>query len=979
MAHSQPDEGLLFKRLEEVLAPDASKVLAALGLSGLSAQRDDRPALVVLAAGKGTRFGADPKCIQPVNGKPLAAHSIDAFQEIAPVPAVCVVGYRKEDVAAALGNRNVYVASANPAGGTGFAAFEALSVPELAERDFLLVLTMGDRVVPASIFRRILGVHHEGAREAELTFLTAVHEVPRQAGKGRIRRNDSGRVLNIVEERDLPPGESPSGPVECNCPLYVIRAKSLFRHLREVTNGNAQGQYYLTDIVQSISQAGGEIRTLTITPEDEEYEILCADVTRPADLETLETVLTRRASPPGGAIEKAVRAITADRHPGQIASIARQLQELVSTIAAEDLSFRPDRPVAIGICGGRVRIAFMHPDMGRFYGPAWQMPIGAATASGREQIIMLVQAADDGRVHLLPTNFKFRERIDSIPTADHMYPEQVSGWHEYEQFGTRMSESLLLSLGYFSDEELEQRRRNGLPVPPPALWVSNSMRRPFALVQNAIASLRTLSSGDHGTRVRSYLARDTFRGLRLASTGSIPEGGFSSSSAVTVATQNAINALWDLDIAPDVLVQLACQAEYGTGVRAGSLDQATEQKGRYNEGALMSSNPRENYRVIGTFPVPSERFRMFFPYTVERDRTAWRWSCGTYGEMAGSGPLTTGEMRKLTGKAAEIAAILLRLPLDRDFFQFIEQDLFEDGLLSEENRRWICSVLQELPLLSSQDDLRTRVMANRAWYAEQIAAVNGIEPAAAEHQAAVTLESLFAGWRNPVLKRCDSSGNVVCEEGVPLRAMVAYLFGEVAKNFYLLHHPERWIEYVTLSQRGDRCFDIDPVRLPSRADMERPLEWERDWSGPELLEEWLRRFQATPADYNRGLDDAALTGEKPPEFHRLEGSNFFRGLALIDVAEAMLKRAFGENTVAVRVNAAGQGDYFQVHVDRQKADPESVKSFIRNAFYRRFGLWSQPHFVEVHPGGGAVGVRLDRFDTLGTLIGKLQSWAAANT
>lgn len=56
----------------------------------------------------------------------------------------------------------------------------------------------------------------------------------------------------------------------------------------------------------------------------------------------------------------------------------------------------------------------------------------------------------------------------------------------------------------------------------------------------------------------------------------------------------------------------------------------------------------------------------------------------------------------------------------------------------------------------------------------------------------------------------------------------------------------------------------------------------------------------------------------PPEFHCLEGSNFFRGLALIDLAEAMLKRAFGREAVAVRVNAAGQGDYFQVHVDKTR-------------------------------------------------------------
>ncbi len=96
--------------------------------------------------------------------------------------------------------------------------------------------------------------------------------------------------------------------------------------------------------------------------------------------------------------------------------------------------------------------------------------------------------------------------------------------------------------------------------------------------------------------------------------------------------------------------------------------------------------------------------------------------------------------------------------------------------------------------------------------------------------------------------------------------------------------------------------------------------------------------------------------------------DFFRGLALIDLAEAMVKRAFGEDAVAVRVNAAGQGDYFQVHVDTQKADPDDVKQFIRAAFYRRFGIVPDPEFVETHPGGGAVGVRLSRYDALPQLI-----------
>jgi hypothetical protein len=552
---------------------------------------------------------------------------------------------------------------------------------------------------------------------------------------------------------------------------------------------------------------------------------------------------------------------------------------------------------------------------------------------------------------------------------DVMYPgENVCDLHAYEEFGTRMTETLLLSLGYFSDEEIDARRGKGVPLPPASLWVGSNMRRPFALVGNAIASMRTLRGGNLGARVQEHLGRRTFKGLRLVTAGNIPQGGFSSSSAVTVATKNAIGALFDLEIPPDLLVHLACQAEYGTGVRAGSLDQATEQKGQAGQGTLISSNPRDNFRVISAYPVPAERFQIVFPYSVERDRVAWRWSWGFYGESTTSAALTTGEMRKMTGKAAEIAALLTRLPLDADFFKAIEDDLVSDGLLDLKSRAWICSVLRQLPLLAGQEELRRRALENREWYAGQLMEFNRIERSAANHQADATLGALFSGWRDPVARG---------RRGVPLRATVAYLFGEVAKNFYLIHHPEEWIEYVTLSQRGDCCFAIDPERLPDRAEMERELTWERGVSGAALMERWLERHGAEPFDYDQGLDDASLDPAAPPEFHRLQGSNFFRGLALIDLAEAMLKRAFGADAVAVRVNAAGQGDYFQVHVNIQKAQPRDVKRFLRMAFYRRFGLSPSPEFVQLHPGGGAVGVRLSRFDTLGQVVKALEGEAAA--
>ena len=971
-------------RLDTAVRPSRDQLLNPSALSLFGGIDSATPVLVILAAGKGTRFGQAPTCIQPVSGTPLARHSIDAFRQLQPAPVICLVGYRHEEVSAALGQDNVYVRSANPAGGTAFAAFEAFSVPALLESNPLLVITMGDRIVTPSVFRRLCETHRAGRHEADLTMLTAEYEPPKNRGKGRVVRAENGRVIRIIEQRDIDDLGDASARArlqeltEGNCPLYVIRAAALHRHLQVLTNANAQQQFYLTDIIEAIHAESGDIRTVTVTVADPEYDLLCSDVTRPTDLALLESVVASGGSlllSGGSDIEIAARAIIADRPAVQVAAIARQIEELIATASQEKLGFKPDQPVALGLSGGRFRIAFMHPDMGRFFGPAWQMPIGAGHANGDEQILILTQSAGGQQIHLFPTNPRFRENVNSVATdTSLMYPgAEISDWNTYEEFGTRMSESLLLALGYFTDEELQRRRERGQPLPPVSLWVTSNMRRPFSLIGNAIASLRTLRKGRLGAEVQLHLGRDGFQGLRIVTTGNVPKGGFSSSSAVTVATKNAINALFGLGIPPDLLVHLACQAEYGTGVRAGSLDQATEQKGRAGCGTLISSNPRENFRIIGTYPVPADRFHVIFPYSVDRDREAWKWSWGAYAETTAHAQPTTGEMRKLTGKAAEIAALLIRLPLETDFFKVIEEDLVQDGDLNRESRAWIADVLRQLPLLATGEQLRQRLADNRAWYLAQLMETTGIDAQAATQKADAILASLFTGWRDPVLRRTTEAGETVQETGVPLRAIVAYLFAEVTRNFHLVHHPEDWIESVTWSQRGDRSVTIDPDRLPPRAMMESTAEWERGLSGPALLDGWLERCGATRFDYQRGLDDASLSVGRLPDFRRLAGASFFRGLALIDLTEAMLKRAFGNDAVAVRVNAAGQGDFFQVHVDAHKATPAEVKQFLVAAFYRRFGLAPETEFVEIHPGGGAVGVRLNRYDSLPQLVQKLRA------
>ncbi len=948
------------------------------------------PVLLLLAAGKGTRFGTEPKCIQPILGTPIARHSINAFRKLFPgAPVICIIGYKHDEVQAALKDpsnnnhpdRTVFILSGNPVGGTAWAVYEGFSVPNLLQNNPNIVISMGDRIVPESIFQQILSIHTGNGKttEAALTLLTAEYERPKNIGKGRIVRDKDGRILRIIEQKDILQidntlvRESLHQLTEGNCPLYVLRARTLMKYLMILSDNNAQNQYYLTDIIETMARDKEEIRSFTITPSVPEYAVLCSDMTRQEDRGRLETAMNTYLLKNQEA-ETAANIIRQGRSAGQTASIKRQLRELLRSVQKGTLSFDLEQPVAIGITGGRFRIAFMHPDMGRFFGPAWQMPIGSASEEEDAQLVVLLQEGTDHRVHLLPMNPLFQETTNSV-NADisEMYPgNNVTDWYSYEEFGTRMSERLLLSLGYFSDDELDLRRKKGLPIPPQSLWVRNNMRRPFSLVGNAIASLRTCQSGHLGEKIQKYLGKEKFPGLKVISTGDLPRGGFSSSSALTLAVKNALNALFKLEISPDQLIDLACQAEYGTGVRAGSLDQATEQKGECNIGTLISSNPADHYAILGRYPVP-QTFQTIFPYTVDRDREAPLWSGGFYSNsiLSGSteGILTTTETRKMTGKAAEIAAILVELPLDRDFFKFVQEDLLDDGILSVPNRRWIANLLLQIPLCISKEELRTRIFQKSDFYRSELVRVKHLTPKEAEEKTESTFRSLFDGWRCPLfLYSSKTNEKTTLKPGVPLRAMVAYLFAEVAKNCYLIHHQNQWIEMITRSQKGDRCFTIPISNLPERKAMESILPWEENTQGPDRLNLWLKKMEAVPFDFNKGLDDNTLTAEQPPEFHLIEGTNFFRGLALIDLAEAMLKRAFGRETTAVRVNAAGQGDFFQVHIDTTLINPEEVREFLRKAFYRRFNLVVNEEFVEIHPGGGAVGIRLDRTAALEKLI-----------
>ena len=199
--------------------------------------------VVILAAGQGKRMHSDlPKVLHPIAGKPMLAHVIDTARQLAP-GSICVVhGHGGERVREALAAPDLLWAKQEPQLGTGHAVLQAM--PELqkvgAGSTAILVL-YGDvpLIRPATLQRLI-----DAAGDDRLALLTARVDVPH--GYGRIVRVD-GKVVRIVEEKDADDAERAIH--EINTGILVAPGAALARWLPQLGNRNAQGEYYLTDIV----------------------------------------------------------------------------------------------------------------------------------------------------------------------------------------------------------------------------------------------------------------------------------------------------------------------------------------------------------------------------------------------------------------------------------------------------------------------------------------------------------------------------------------------------------------------------------------------------------------------------------------------------------------------------------------------------------------------------------------------------------
>lgn len=208
--------------------------------------------VVILAAGMGKRMrSALPKVLHPLAGKPLLQHVIDQARALAPRTIVVVHGHGGEAVQRAIGAGDLKWVLQQPQSGTGHAMQQA--VP-LLDDDVPTLVLYGD--VPL-IRRETLERLARAAGAGTLALLTA--ELDEPGGYGRIVRS-GGRIVRIVEQRDA--DETQRAIREINTGILVAPTPALKRWLAALRNDNAQGEYYLTDIVASAVDDGVDIASV---------------------------------------------------------------------------------------------------------------------------------------------------------------------------------------------------------------------------------------------------------------------------------------------------------------------------------------------------------------------------------------------------------------------------------------------------------------------------------------------------------------------------------------------------------------------------------------------------------------------------------------------------------------------------------------------------------------------------------------------
>ena len=197
---------------------------------------------LILAAGKGTRMKSDlPKVVHKVNGIPMVKKIMNILDELKVEKNILILGHKKEVVLKSVGEDNTYVVQKEQLG-TGHAVMMAKDV--LKDYDGDVMVVCGDTpLLKTETLKKLYDKHIDS--KAVTTILTSIYEDP--FGYGRIVK-ENGLVKSIVEQKEA--DVKTQAIKEVNAGVYVFNSKKLFDALSKMNNNNAQGEYYLTDVIK---------------------------------------------------------------------------------------------------------------------------------------------------------------------------------------------------------------------------------------------------------------------------------------------------------------------------------------------------------------------------------------------------------------------------------------------------------------------------------------------------------------------------------------------------------------------------------------------------------------------------------------------------------------------------------------------------------------------------------------------------------
>ncbi len=238
---------------------------------------------IILAAGEGKRMKSDiAKVLHEIDGKAMVEYVIDAARSVDPAKIVLIVGNRMDQVIAKLHNSRVIFSIQERQNGTA----DAVKCAQMPFANFVgeLFVLCGDMpLVRGETLQKMLDFHRK--KDSSATVMTGILDDPAQYG--RIVRSDDGEFAEIIEYAD---GDEKTRAInEVNSGTYIFDASELWPALDKISSDNAQGEFYLTDVMTVLKNKG---KTVAAWKVEDSSELL--GVNTPEQLKMAETALKSR-------------------------------------------------------------------------------------------------------------------------------------------------------------------------------------------------------------------------------------------------------------------------------------------------------------------------------------------------------------------------------------------------------------------------------------------------------------------------------------------------------------------------------------------------------------------------------------------------------------------------------------------------------------------------------------------------------------